>query len=188
MSRPKRKPPKSPDQIAAEKLEQRRKDFEAVNLPDIAALQTADNVEVTRESQKHVLTARRADVFDLLKAGMAPGAYDAARRLEGDMRIRAGETERGNPMPKVDALPADIARALRMAAAGERVDRILKALPIRDGLILRCLIEPTRDATWHASIERLTGETHVHAHAAVVRGVCLNLRDAYASMERRKVA
>lgn len=184
-----RNKPKTPEQIAADKLAKRQRDFEAANLPDSAAeLTTSDDVEVTRESQKHVLTARRADVFDLLKPGMAPGAYDAARRLEKDMRIRAGETERGNPMPRVDALPADVARALRMAAAGERVDRILAGLPIRDALILRCLIEPARDATWRAAVERLTGEDHPHAQGAVVRGVCLNLRDAYASMERRKVA
>lgn len=183
-----RNKPKSPEAIAADKLAARRRDFEAANLPDSAELQTAYDVEVRREGQKNVLTARRTDVFDLLKPGMAPGAYDAARRLERDMRIRAGETERGSPMPRVDALPADVARALRMAAAGQRVDHIMGRLPIRDALVLRCLIEPIRDATWHASIERLTGETHPHAHGAVVRGVCLNLRDTYTAMERRKVA
>jgi hypothetical protein len=182
-----RNKPKTPEQIAADKLAKRQRDFEAANLPDSAAeLTTSDDVEVTRESQKHVLTARRADVFDLLKPGMAPGAYDAARRLELDYRIRAGHAEGGSTGERVDCTLGRTTDL--MIAAAERIEDVNRRLPIRDQLLLRCLIEPSRDETWRHAIDRLTGETNAHAQGAVVRGACLNLRDAYASMERRKVA
>jgi hypothetical protein len=187
MSRTKRKPPKSPEQIAAEKAAIRRRDFEAAELPGSAAnLETSEPIEVRREGQKNVLTARRADVFDVLKPNMAPGAYDAARRLELDYRIRAGEAEGGSGGERVDCTMGRTTDL--MLAAGERIDEVNGRLPIRDQLLLRCLIEPAQDATWRLAVQRLTGETHPHAQGAVVRGACFNLREAYASLERRRVA
>jgi hypothetical protein len=187
MSRTKRKPPKSPEQIAAEKAAIRRRDFEAAELPASAAnLISSEPIEVRREGQKNVLTARRADVFDVLKPNMAPGAYDAARRLELDYRIRAGEAEGGSGGERVDCTMGRTTDL--MLAAGERIDEVNGRLPLRDKLVLSSLIAPQIDANWRASIQRLTGETNPHAQGAVVRGACLNLRDAYASMERRRVA
>lgn len=184
-----RNKPKTPAQIAAEKLERRRRDFEAAEMPTSAAsLATNEDVEVRREGQRNVLTARRTDVFDLLKPGMAPGAYDAARRLERDILVSMGQHDYGRTVDRVDCEQAAYGRVDQIMWATERVLDVLNRIPIRDALILRCLIAPKMDATWRASITRLTGETHPHAQGAVVRGACLNLRDAYASMERRRVA
>jgi hypothetical protein len=158
MSRTKRKPPKSPEQIAAEKAANRRRDFEAAELPASAAnLASSETVEVRREGQRNVLTARRAD-----------------------------EAEGGSGGERVDCTMGRTTDL--MLAAGERIDEVNGRLPIRDQLLLRCLIEPAQGATWRGAVERLTAETNPHAQGAVVRGACLNLRDAYASMERRRVA
>jgi hypothetical protein len=191
MARKAKSKPKTPQQIAAEKAEKlaaaRRQNFEAVGLQSAAADLAANaDIEVEREGQKNAERARRADAFDALKDGMAPGAYDAARRLEYDYRIRYGEAERGRAGERVDCTLGPTNDA--MIAAADRIEEVNLRLPLRDTLVLRCLIMPQIDATWRAAIERLTGESNPHAQAAVVRGACLNLRDAYASLERRRVA
>lgn len=189
MPRKPKSKPRTPEQIAAEMLAKRQQDFAAVTLqPEAAALQANADVEIRREGQRNTETARRSDAFDALKDGMAPGAYDAARRLERDYRIRYGEADGGRAGERVDCTLGRTSDA--MLAAAQRIDRVNERLPLRDVLVLRCLIVPQIDATWRAAIVRLTGETHVHAQGAVVRGACLNLRDAYAAMERtgRKAA
>jgi hypothetical protein len=84
---------KTAEQQAAEILVKRGLDLEAVNLPkEGSALDTQDNIEVTRKGEKREgrvveeNSARRLDAFEALKAGMVAGAYDAARRLETDIR------------------------------------------------------------------------------------------------------
>lgn len=180
--------PKTPEQIAAEKaarqLAERRQGFEAVGLqPDAATLIANAEIEVDREGRKNAERARRADWLDQLKPGMAPGCYDAARRLETDFRIRAGEGDAGLSLQRVDCtagLTSDL-----MIAAGQRIEAVLRLMPLRDGLLFRSINQPKLDATWRDTVKRLTGEANPHAQAAVVRGACLNLRDAYQAMERR---
>lgn len=186
MSR-KRKP-KTPEQIAAERqakaLAQRVRDFEAVGLqPTSAALQANENVVVTREGAKTLETARRADAFDALRDGMMPGAYDAARRLERDMRIRRGEQDKGRPMGRVDnERPLD--RTDAAVQAGQRVDKVLGNIGERDAWLLSELIYPHFERTWREVVYHITGETHAHAQGAAVRCACANLRYAYEAMER----
>lgn len=187
MARKLKSKPKTPDQIAAEKLARRRTDFEAVGLQAEAAQLIANApVEIRREGQRNAETARRADAFDALKDGMAPGAYDAARRLEHDYRVRSGEAERGRGADRVSCTAGFTSDV--MIKAAERIEEVERRLALRDALLLRALIEPKIDATWRATVERLTAETLPHAQAAIVRWACVNLRDAYASLERRRVA
>lgn len=182
MPRKARSKPKSPAQIAAEKLVQRQRDFAAANLqPDAAGLAANADVAVRRQGQKNELSARRLDVFEALKAGMAPGCYDAARRLERDITMRRGEHDHGRPMERVDGdEQAAFCRNDQIIAAAERVDAILRRLSGRDAWLLTELIvpQPTRP-TWRETVAYITGETHPHAQGAAVRAACVNLRDAY---------
>lgn len=184
MARKPKAKPKTPEQIAAEKLAGRMQDFAAVGMaPEAAALDTNADVEIRRAGRKNVETARRADAFDALKEGMAPGCYDAARRLERDILLSRREGDAAPPGQRVDATTPDREFAYLMAA--DRVETVMRLMSIRDALILRSLIAPKIDATWRATVERLTQETNPHAQGAVVRGACLNLRDAYERMGRK---
>lgn len=190
---PTKRKPKSPEQIAAARLAKRIADFEAVNLhADAATLLAHQDIHVLRAGDeqghqrvKHDL-ARRLDAFDALRKGMAPGAYDAARRLERDMIIRRGEHDHGRPVERVqgDAVSA-FNRNDQIIAAGQRVDAVLKLLSERDGWLLTELAYPTLPyREWRAIVAYITGETHDHAQGAAVRSACVNLRDAYHKVPR----
>lgn len=190
---PTKRKPKSPEQIAAARLAKRVADFEAVNLDaDTAALPAHQDIQVFRAGDirgeqrvKHDL-ARRLDAFDALRKGMAPGAYDAARRLERDMIIRRGEHDHGRSVERVqgDAISA-FNRNDQIIAAGERVDAVLGKLSGRDSWLLTELVYPTLPyREWRAIVAYITGETHDHAQGAAVRAACVNLRDAYDKLPR----
>jgi hypothetical protein len=187
----KRSQPKSPEQIAAEKLARRMQDFSAVDMqPGAAALTANGDVLIERGNQEHVERARRLDAFEALKADMnrkAPGAYDAARRLERDIIIRRGEHDHGRPPEKVDgAIISAYCRNDQIIAAAERVNAVMRGLSDRDAWLLRDLIvlPPNRDH-WREVVSFITGETHTHAQGAAVRAACVNLRDAYERLERK---
>lgn len=194
-----KKPRKTPEQIEVELLIQRSKDLEAVNLPaEAAALPLQSTIEVTRAGQQRAKasddkkvsydTARRLDAFEALRGGMVAGAYDAARRFEADILARLGIGDRGHATERVDCDP-EYARALRRAAAGQRVDHIQDRIPPRDFWLLSELIAPAIDrGTWRDHVAYITGESHSHAQGAVVRSACVNLRDAYVAIERRAAA
>lgn len=181
MARRAKTKPKNPQLIASEKarkaLEQRLRDFGAVNLqPEAATLPANAEVEVRRESQEHVESARRADVFDLLRSGLAVGAYDAVRRLERDIVMRRGEHDHGRPLERVSGDEhSAFCRNDFILAAGERVDQIVRLLAPRDWWLLHDLI--TSRKPWRDTVAYITGETHDHAQAAAVRSACVNLRD-----------
>jgi hypothetical protein len=189
MSRKRKLKPKSPAEIMAERLARRARDFEAVGLAGSAAgLSANDAVEVRREDVRHVLGARRLDAFEALRDSLSPGAYDAARRLERDLTIRAGEHDRGRAMLRVDC-DAGRDRTDEMLAAGERVAAVLGRLARRDGLLLTELIRPSPGVqltcpTWRAVVAHITGETNDRGQAAIVRNVCANLAEAYQVKER----
>lgn len=155
-------------------LEQRMRDFVAVSLSaDAAVLPANADVEVRRESQRNVETARRADVFDVLRQGLAPGAYDAVRRLEADMLIRQRMSDAAGTGERVDCTQGFTTDSV--LAAGERVDGVAARLPPRDWWLLHDLI--MRRGAWRETVAYITGETHAHAQAAAVRAACVNLRD-----------
>lgn len=212
-----RPPPKTPEQIAEElaaKKEARAR-TEALRLRELRAdsfailglqqeasdLDQNDDVIARAAGRKNVVSARRADAFDMLKAGMEPGAFDAARRLERDIRMRRGEHDHGRPLDRVDGdIASAVGRTDQILAAAERVNAVLKRLSPRDALLLVELIYPTaprdyaqRDSAgreigritgWRAIVAIVTGETHAHAQGAAVRAACVNLRDAYDGLRR----
>jgi hypothetical protein len=188
MAKPKRI--KSQTEREAERLIARARDLEAVNVhPDAAVLPLQQDIEVTRAGQQRqgqkvrTDSARRLDAFAALKDGMAPGAYDAARRLERDILIRMNLSERPASLERVDGSKG---HADAMILAGGRVLAIAARIPPRDYWLLVELIAPPIDrGSWRDHVAYITGETHVHAQGAVVRSACLNLRDAYAAVERR---
>lgn len=184
------KKPKTPEAIAAEKAArqavQRAQDFGAVGLqPDASSLAANTNIEVNRQGQKTVLAARRQDAFDALRDGMAPGAYDAARKLEQDMRTRRGEQDRGRALSRVDYdRPGD--RTDAAVAAAVRIGAVLEKTGDRDAwLLVELIAPPMPDETWRATVYRITGEHNVYAQAAAVRSACANLRAAYEIVEGR---
>ncbi len=141
--------PKTPEQIAAERLATRARNFEAVGLqPEAAGLAASDNIEIIREGEDHGSkkaghnVAKRIDAFDALKDGMVPGAYSAARKLEEDIAKSRGEFDRGRSMFRVDEDkikdPID-----KMATAVAEVKRALSFVGARDAWLLMELIRPT---------------------------------------------
>jgi len=176
--------PKSPEQIAAEKALRRSQDFAAVGLaPDAATLAKHADVDIRRANQQQVDTARRLDAFEALKDGMAPGAYDAARRLERDMLIRRGEGDRGRRMARVDSDRATD-HTDDAIAAGQRIREALAGVGDRDAFLLTELLDASpahrlARPTWREVVAYVTGERNEHAQAGVVRNVCANLAAAY---------
>lgn len=191
MSRKRKQSPKSPADILAARLARRAQDFEAVGLQGTAAaLPNNDAVEVRREGRRNAEGARRLDAFEALRESLGPGAYDAARRLERDLAIRAGEHGRGRSMLRVDC-DAGKDRTDEMLAAGERVQAALSRLARRDGLLLVELIRPSPAVqltcpTWRSVVAQVTGEVNDRGQAAIVRNVCANLAEAY--QQRRPAA
>lgn len=177
----KRSKPKNPEQIAAEKRAQRVRDFAAVEMqPEAASLPSSASIEVRRDNQRTVAGARRWDAFDALREGMTPGAYDAARRLEADMRQQRGEVDRGRSVVRGGEGPTDVTDA--RLAAGDRVRIALSRIGDRDALLLTELIYPSIPReTWRDTVAVITGEENQVAQAAAVRSACANLALAYAA-------
>jgi hypothetical protein len=189
MARKHKPKPKSPAEIMAERLSRRARDFEAVGLSASAAgLASNDGIEVRREDARHTRGARRLDAFEALRDSLAPGAYDAARRLERDLTVRAGEHDRGRAMLRVDC-DTGRDRTDEMLAAGQRIETVLGRLGRRDGLLLVELIRPSPAVqltcpTWRAVVAQITGETNDRGQAAIVRNLCANLAEAYQARGR----
>ena len=194
----KRSKPKSPEQIALEKLAQRARDLDAVNIqPEVANLPTSENIQVQRKGPQTLAGARRWDCFDALAAKnrkpddkLSPvldtASYTAARQLERDMREQHGEADRGGSGMRVDDDPKRGDHTDAMVAAGKRVRAVLQKIGDRDAWLLTELIYPTVPReTWRDTVYHVTGERHAHAQAAVVRAACANLAAAYS---RRAVA
>lgn len=185
--------PKTPGQIMAERVARRALDLAAVNMPVSAAeLVHHADIEVTRagarrdgQTVKHDV-ARRMDAFQALREGMAPGAFDAARRLERDVLASLGLNDQGRAADRVDCEQAAFERVDLMIMAADRVIKVTKRLSDRDRRLLIEVISPRREyRSWREIVAHVTGETHAHAQGAAVRAACVNLRDAYQGMERK---
>lgn len=200
MPRPRRNKAKSPEMIAAEKLAARTRAFEAVGIQREAAnLPSSETIEITRrgearedEQGKKVETdvARRSDAFTALRDGMIVGAYDAARKLEEDIRTRRQETDRGRSMVKVDGGDGQRGEMDVVITAAEKVEAVSKFMGARDWWLLTELIAPTAETKvrfpallWREIVAHITGETNLHCQGAAVRSACANLVEAYKRAE-----
>lgn len=189
--------PRTPAQIAAERLIRRAQDFDAVGLaPDAAGLNSNDDVaivrmgEATAEGQRAAIdVARRLDAFEALRPSLqrsCPGAYDAARRLERTLLVSLGQHDHGRKPDRVDCEQAGLCRVDIIVSASQECLALRAQLPERDGWLLWELIAPTRPWTdWRQIAAYVTGESHAHAQAAAVRAACVNLRDAYGRRQRK---
>lgn len=179
--------PKSPDDIHAERIAARSRSFEAVGIhPDAAALANFDDVDANHAEREREDGARRKDAFLALRDGMAVGAYDAARRLEEDIALRFGEADRGHAGERVDCGAGSYGTTDAQIDAGLRVDAVLSRIGQRDEWLLTELIRPTvRRPNWRSTVAYVTGETNPVAQGAVVRFACVNLADAYSTLERK---
>lgn len=185
---------KSLAQIEAERVLARSMDLAAVSLqPEAAMLPQQAEIEVTRAGAGRGAqrvkedAARRMDAFEALRMGMSEGCYDAARRFEADIRTRRGESDRGRAGERVDCTAGPTTDA--MIHAAEQIEAVMKRLPRRDAWLLCELIAPAIDrGTWRDHVAHITGETHTHAQGAAVRAATVNLRDAYAAVERKVAA
>jgi hypothetical protein len=191
MSRKRKAEPKTPEEIAADRQRKRELDFDAAGLQSTAAhLDRNADVEVTRSGGdregRKVLedSARRLDAFASLKVGMTPGAYDAARRLERDMLTRAGLTDRGRSLIRVDQQGTKD-HTDRAIDAARRVEGVAAKLSLRDWWLLSTLVnQEARFASWRDAVQHITGEDNANAQGAAVRAACGNLAEAYEKLDR----
>lgn len=185
---------KSPEEIAAQLMEQRRKAFEAVNLPtDAASLISSASIQVTRSAEKRDGqtverdSARRLDAFAALRRALPPGCFDAGRKYEEKLLIRRGEHDKGSPTERVDRT-AGFTSDTMIDAAGwlEDVDKLLSR---RDRKLIFEFIEPTRPwQTWREPVLFITGETGEKEQSAAVRATMVTLRDAIEEIEPARAA
>jgi hypothetical protein len=90
-------------------------------------------------------------------------------------------------MERVDCTGGHATDAIVQAA--QRVDDLRDRIAPRDyWLLCELIIPPIDRGTWRDHVAFITGESHVHAQGAVVRAICVNLRDAYAAIERKAAA
>lgn len=197
MPRKAHKKPKTAAEISAELLANRMRNFAAVGLsPSQAVLANNDDVQVNRENQEHIETAKRLDAFEALKDSMKgkafAGCYDAARRLERDQIIRRGEHDRGRHLDRVDngRESSERSRLDQIIMAGEDVDAVLARIGVLDRELLKLLTNPPRGRFdhWRQVVAFVTGERNGNAQGAVVRYACVNLRDAYGEVDKSKAA
>jgi hypothetical protein len=186
MARSKAKP-KSPEQIALERVAKRARDLEAVGIhASAAALERQADIDVAHAEREREDGARRVDVFLALRDGMATGAYDAARRLEADIATRHGEADKGRSSERVDCSSNGFGSTDAMVQAGRDVDAVMARIGPRDGWLLKELIRPTVDrGHWRATVAYITGEENPVAQGAAVRSACDNLSAAYRLIDGR---
>lgn len=187
---------KTPEQLDADRVVQRAQDLAAVGMQGEAAeLANQADVEITRAGQKRegqkvsADSARRLDAFAALKESMRRepyvGCFDAARRFERDLMLRRREGDAARSAERVDCDGQDAPLwFIRVVEAGIRIDAIKAALPRRDWWLLVELITPSQERpTWRSSVAYVTGEENYNAQGAAVRAACVNLRDAYETLD-----
>ncbi len=146
---------------------------------------------VTRE-----VYAKRLDPFEALhrRGGLSAVQHQAAMRLFRDwcqsVGVRTDDTRELLELRRSAAYgPSDLVNC-RMIDASARFEAALAAVGPATGDVLRALIAPSvmcgSVLVWRAVVERVTGETHTHAQASVVRRACEDLRFAYERVDRTR--
>lgn len=164
----KRTKPKSPEQILAERAEQRRKDFEAAGLdPMTAGLAAYADVRTTRTGQKHGRTgAWRSNVFNLLleRKTITQGHQGAAlqlaetwavwKGLDGKAEGNGEFVDNGRSPPDQRCLVSD-----RQVRAGKDVTWVMGQLQPLHRKVLEAFmvatVEEDRAMSWRGIMQRL---------------------------------
>jgi hypothetical protein len=171
-----KKKPKSPEQIAAEKLAARQQDFQAAGLDaETATLAVYADVQVARKGQKYGKTfAWRSNVFRLLleRKTIDKGQFNAAqqliqdwaewRGLDGRPELGGGYVDNGST-PGAQRCPI----TNRMERAGHRLfgheDRlgVFEQLANDNVALLRAFmvatVEEDRPMSWRGIVQRTLG-------------------------------
>ncbi len=163
---------------------------------------TSDESHLTpsRNVERKVIPAarevhvKRLDPFEALhrRGGLSAVQHHAAVRLFRDWCQSVG-VRTDDPRVLLDLHrsaaygPSDLVNC-RMIDASTRFEAALAAVGPATAEVLRALVTPAvmcgSVSVWRSVIERVTGETHTHAQASVVRRACEDLRLAYERRDR----
>lgn len=197
MARTRKAKPKSPEQIAAEKMAKRVQDFQLVGLSASAASLPANNdVQVDRATRQsagergNVDRASRLDVFALLydRKGLTIEQYRAVRRLEERQAVAMGAERPAKLGEFVQTGHATDLVTAAMIDASNEVKDILKSC---GGINARLLQDLTAHQAavltrWRVTVQRVTGETRPDCQSAAIRSACANLAEAWIQFDYRK--
>ncbi len=166
----------------------------ANDTPSLAS--SAANVERQVTPATREIHAKRLDPFEALhrRGGLSVVQHQAAVRLFRDWCQSVGvRTDDPRELLELrrsaDLGPSDLVNC-RMIDAGARFETALAAVGPATAEVLRALVAPAvmcgSVLVWRAVVERVTGETHTHAQASVVRRACEDLRLAYDRVDRAR--
>ncbi len=152
-------------------------------------LPSDDGVGSKRGCDRREVFAKRLDPFEALyrRGGLTSGQFKSAVRLFRDLCLSQGvQTDDPRELLALRRSaaygPSDLINC-RMIDAGARFEAALAAVGPATGEVLRALVAPavmcSSVLVWRAVVKRVTGETHTHAQASVVRRACEDLRLAY---------
>lgn len=182
-----RKKPKSPEQIQAERILRRAKDFEAVNLdPAAVVLPAYADVQVERTNRKNVTRAWRSNVFRLLleRKSITLDHFTAAEKLCSDWAEWKGLTGARDSMgEQVDGGRGSAELVTDgMIRAGRRIEQAEASMGRAQWRILRefvfATVEEDRAMAWRGILERL-GYKSKDGQVKAARGALEELRRHY---------
>jgi hypothetical protein len=187
--------PSSPEEIArrraAERERQRDPAAWGVDAAAIKHLPAHAAVEARADGAGRIVRARRADIFEILRARgtLSAAGYEAVRRLQDDMavlhRTHAGG---GDFAPRVDRARDPQAFTDIRHKAGLRIDAALSLAGAASATLLAALCEADvvlgRPGEWRDVVAHQTGERLPDAQGAVLRVACENLAGAYRRLNR----
>ena len=159
------------------------------------SLDSAAGIEARRIGGAREVYAKRLDPFEALhrRGGLTTGQLKAATRLFRDLCLSQG-VRTDDPRASAEYLQpqgphgaSDLVNCT-MIDAGKRFEAALASTGPATAEVLRALVTPAvmcgSALVWRAVVEQVTGETHGHAQAAVVRHACEDLRRAYARVDQ----
>ncbi len=163
---------------------------------DATPRKSGRNVEHKVSPATREVYAKRLDPFEALhrRGGLSALQHQAAVRLFRDwcqsVGVRTDDPRELLELRRSTAYgPSDLVNC-GMIDAGARFEAALAAVGPATGEVLRALIAPAvmcgSVLVWRAVVERVTGETHTHAQATVVRRACEDLRLAYDRVDRAR--
>ena len=177
--------PSTPDEVRAKMKARAELDS------DLTRLGSQPDVEIELEPNGTIRRTQRMDFASLLlrRAAISVHAFNAYRDTQELHAIASGANMGGGNMDRVDsstqgAPGQNISQA--MVDARKRLDWLLGQIGTRDARLICALIDgeqggngPGGCGQWHITVERVTGEKNEDTHAALVRGACEGLAEAF---------